>query len=233
MNEYQANLKLRQALDSGDPQDLHESFMAGVKLDRWVLNWNAPPISVALRHPTACHTLTRELLARGADPHHLDELGLPPLFWAFSGHTNNSEDESNQARLKAIELLKRENAWQNNIQDPQGHIHSLLHLAATSNFTSGIEWLVEQGFSWQLKNGKGKQPLHLTLKSPEAAGVLMSLGADPDEPDSDGMMIYQMVEKRGPIFAENWEARCESARLRKSLPQPTQSEEHQVPARRL
>lgn len=219
MNDYQSTLKLRNALDSGDVQELHESFSMGVDLNKWIPNWNAPALTVAIRHPTQCYALVKELLARGADPNQTDKMGYTPFFWGWMGHTRGQDTQANQSRLDAIFLLKNLGVWQNQIIDNQGTTQTLLHLATVSNFLDGIKFLIQFGFSTQSKNSLGESPLHLTLRSPEAAGVLLAFGADPDELDRNNKVIYQKVEAQGPLFAENWNARCEASRMRAILPE--------------
>lgn len=218
MNERYANIKLRNALDSGNLQDLHEAFIAGANLKNWVLNWNSPPVSIALRHPTSCHILTKELLSRGASFSDLDEVGIPPLGWAFLGHTMGNNLQANQARIEVLKTFKQHQVWQNQITDKNGKSNSLLHLAALSNFTQGIDFLIQLGFSINQKNSEGQLPLHLTYNSPEAAGILMAAGADPDQPSLNGELIHKKVSKKGPDYLLEWQARSEAELLKHNLP---------------
>jgi hypothetical protein len=230
MSVLAARNRLVRALDKGDPQELFEAIRGGATLDCWVQNWNAPPVSVALRNAMSCHVLVRELLNRGASATQLDNQGLSPLYWAFAGHTAGADPHANAARMQAIALLREEGGlreqgggWYNHLTDPTGALHSLVHLAALSNFTQGIQWLAGLGFAVDAPNSNGSTPLHLTLHSPESAGILMGFGADPDTPDASGKVIHEMVEKKGAEFFENWTAVCEKARLHAFLPQPVQA----------
>eukprot|EP00928_Gymnodinium_smaydae_P004646 TRINITY_DN1157_c0_g1_i6.p1 TRINITY_DN1157_c0_g1~~TRINITY_DN1157_c0_g1_i6.p1 ORF type:complete len:1168 (-),score=191.44 TRINITY_DN1157_c0_g1_i6:1899-5402(-) len=75
---------------------------------------------------------------------------------------------------------------------------SLLHVAASKNYTVCIQYLVNEGANVNARDSRGKTPLHQAVQdnSPDAAWKLISLGADVRIIDKAGKTALDYVSKQ-------------------------------------
>ena len=122
-------------------------------------------------------TRVRELLAAGGNPNkHLDEDGLPALYWVtLRGHH------------KVLATLIKSGA-DLNIQGKWGE--TALHRAAVDRDCSMLAALIKAGAELNLKNNEGQTALFWAVergyRRVEATSTLLRAGADPNSQDNDG-----------------------------------------------
>ena len=136
------------------------------------------------------------LLARGADPNIADDSGFNALHFAyFNGHKNILEvlrtTSIDWNKESAAEIMKAE--WRKRVTP--------LHIAAQSNDSRVLEYLLNQGLTLNVdaRTDKGETPLSVAVwqSTPKIVSLLLSKGVDTTVIDSYGQSAVHWAARNG------------------------------------